>query len=195
MQIVTIKIDDLKDAEYNPRQMTEKQVEDLKASMTNFGLVEPIVVNSNPDRFNVIVGGHQRAKIARMLGLTELPVVYVNLTLEREKELNIRLNKNTGEFNWESLANNFDNEDLLSWGFNESELGLGSSKDDIDTDDLSKTLDSYLDGNIRQIVLYFKTDEYADVLGRLEAVMAKAGVENHTEAFLKMLTHYENNTA
>lgn len=193
MQIIQVPIDDLKFADYNPRNITEKQVEDLKASIAKFGVVEPVVVNNNPERMNIIVGGHQRTRILKILGFTEVPVYYVNLSLEAERELNVRLNKNTGEWDWDKLANEFDVEDLKEYGFTDGELGLGSGKEEIDTDNLGNSLDSYLDGNIRQVVLYFKKDEYEAVLPRIEKVMVETGVESHTEAFLKMLENWEQN--
>ena len=125
MEIKKVPIQDLKFADYNPRNITEKQVEDLKASISKFGIVEPVVVNSNPERMNVIVGGHQRTRILQILGYKEVPVFYVNLDLEHEKELNVRLNKNTGEWDWEKLANEFPVENLKEFGFTDFELGLG----------------------------------------------------------------------
>lgn len=193
MEIKKVPIADLKFADYNPRNITEKQVADLKSSIEKFGVVEPVVANSNPERMNVIVGGHQRTRILQMLGYAEVPVVYVNLDLEKEKELNIRLNKNTGEWDWEKLANEFNVDDLISFGFSKAEFGMSDTgKDDIDTDNLGNAMDSYLDGNIRQIVLYFGKEEYEPILARLDKVMAAEGVESHTEAFLKILQHYED---
>jgi len=122
MEIKYVKPTDLKPADYNPRQMTEAQAQQLTDSIKRFGIVDPIIVNSHPDRLNVVIGGHQRLKIASGLGFELVPVHYVNLDLEREKELNIRLNKNTGEWNWDMLANNFDVEFLMDIGFTENEL-------------------------------------------------------------------------
>ena len=96
MEIVKVKINELKAAEYNPRKMSEKEVQDLTDSIKEFGLVEPIVVNNYPGRENIIVGGHQRFNIAKQEGFTEMPVVYVSLDEKKEKELNLRLNKNLG---------------------------------------------------------------------------------------------------
>ncbi len=193
MNIIKVPIGDLKFADYNPRQITERQVEDLKKSIEQFGVVEPVVANSNPERMNIIVGGHQRVRILTILGHTEVPVFYVNLDEAKEKELNVRLNKNTGSFDWDKLANNFDVEDLKTWGFTDGELGLGGNeKDVIDTDNLGASLDSYLDGNIRQVVLYFKKDEYESVLSRLQEVMDEEGVESHSDAFMKLLDYYRD---
>ncbi len=118
MKIVEVNINDLKSADYNPRQMTKAQAKDLQASIEEFDMVEPIVVNNHKGRENVIIGGHQRYHICKMLGRKTMPVVYVNLSVEKEKELNLRLNKNLGEWNWDLLAN-FDEELLKTVGFDE----------------------------------------------------------------------------
>ena len=94
MQIIKVKIDDLKPAEYNPRKLTKDQHAHLTESVKKFGLVDPIIVNSHVGRENIVIGGHQRLKIAREQGFTEVPVIYVDLDEEHEKELNLRLNKN-----------------------------------------------------------------------------------------------------
>ena len=63
-----------------------------------------MTVNRNPERFNIIVGGHQRVTIAKEeLGHIEVPCIFVNLNLEDEKELNMRLNKNTGRWDYDKL--------------------------------------------------------------------------------------------
>ena len=124
MKIEKVKIIELNPAEYNPRRMTNKQYEDLKNSLEKFGLVDPIIINSD----NTVVGGHQRLRIMRELGAEYVPTVRVNLSKEDEKELNIRLNKNTGEFDLDVLANNFEVEELKDWGFKDVELGFNIDK-------------------------------------------------------------------
>lgn len=121
MQVSQVKISELKPAEYNPRKMTAKQEEDLTKSVKEFGLVDPIIVNRHKGRENMVVGGHQRLKIAQKLGYMEIPVVYVDLELKREKELNLRLNKNTGEWDWD-LLKNFEEDFLLNAGFDNIEV-------------------------------------------------------------------------
>ena len=71
-------------------------------------------------------------KVARELGIDPVPTVEVNLTLEQERELNVRLNKNTGSFDWDILANEFEVEDLVDWGFTEDELTGFDVDDDLD---------------------------------------------------------------
>ena len=112
------------EAEYNPRQLTEKQFADLKQSIETFGFVEPIVINTKKGRENVVVGGHQRLKIAKILNFKKVPCVPVALSRNKERELNVRLNKNSGSWDWDKLANEFDLDELLDWGFEEKDMGL-----------------------------------------------------------------------
>lgn len=121
MNIVEVKTSELKEAEYNPRRATKKQFDDLKKSIQGFGFVEPIIVNKHKGRENVIVGGHFRFKVAKDLGMETVPVVFVDIPLEREMELNLRLNKNTGDFDRDMLAN-MEREMLFDVGFHPLEL-------------------------------------------------------------------------
>ena len=109
-------------AEYNPRQLTKDQHSQLKDSIKRFGLVDPLIVNKNKERKNILVGGHQRLRIAKELGIDKIPCVEVDLSIDQEKELNIRLNKNVGEWDYDSLANYFDVGELMDWGFTDDEL-------------------------------------------------------------------------
>ncbi len=122
MKIVEYKTEDIIAAEYNPRQLTKDQYSQLKDSLKRFGLVDPLIINKHKERKNILVGGHQRLKIAKELGMKKIPCVQVDLTLDEEKELNIRLNKNVGEWDYDSLANYFDVDDLMDWGFADNEL-------------------------------------------------------------------------
>jgi 16S rRNA G966 N2-methylase RsmD len=138
MKIIQVKIDDLKPAEYNPRKADEKQVEGVKQSIKEFGLVEPIVVNSAENRRNIIIGGHLRHRVAKLMGFKEMPVVYVNIPdIAKERELNLRLNKNLGEWDYDLLAN-FSEEELNKVGFESEELDkifqLDAGEDDFDAE-------------------------------------------------------------
>ena len=128
MKITLVNINSLNPAEYNPRQISNKQYEDLKASMEKFGCVDPIIININPERLNVVVGGHQRLRILRELGAEKVPTVSVNLSEEDERELNVRLNKSGGEWDMEILANEFDIVDLKDWGFKDTDFGFNIDK-------------------------------------------------------------------
>jgi hypothetical protein len=106
----------------NPRQVSEKQRTDLEESLVKFNLVEIPAINLD----NTALAGHQRLKILVALGRgeEEIDVRVPNrmLTAAEVKEYNIRSNKNTGEWDIDMLKDNFDLTDLLSWGFEQSEL-------------------------------------------------------------------------
>jgi len=112
-------IADLIPAEYNPRQATEKDVKNLTASLDRFSLADPIIINAD----NKIIGGHFRIRILKEKGVTEVDVRVPDrqLTLEEEQELNLRLNKNLGEWDFEGLAN-FNEDMLVDVGFTPEEL-------------------------------------------------------------------------
>ena len=130
VEMVYRRIDELIEPEYNPRKITAKQREDIKRSLTKFGFVQPLVVNTHPDRLNIIIGGNQRKKIAESMGFEEAPCIEVCLDLEQEKELNLRLNKNQAEFDMELLHEYFDRSFLFDVGFTEKEVGKLQSEFD-----------------------------------------------------------------
>lgn len=88
-------------APYNPRTISDHDLDALRRSLKFFGTVEPIVVNR---RSGHIVGGHQRVRAAEAEGIASLPVVYVDLDDPSEKQLNLALNRISGEFDVEKLA-------------------------------------------------------------------------------------------
>lgn len=123
IEITYVDINDLQNAEYNPRKATEREFNDLKANIQKFGFVDPVIVNSNADRYNVIIGGHFRVRVAKALNYGLVPVVYLDIAdIKKEKELNVRLNKNTGSFDYDILANLFEEQDLMDWGFTELDI-------------------------------------------------------------------------
>lgn len=122
MRVTYVPVGSLNPSTYNPRKWNEAQTNALKESITKFGLVDPILCNSAPERMNTVIGGHFRLAVAKELGFTEIPVVYVNIPdIEKEKELNVRLNKNLGEFDF-ALLKDFGEEFLGSVGFSTEEL-------------------------------------------------------------------------
>jgi DNA modification methylase len=102
--------------------MSPEEREQLERSITEFGAVVPVVLNIG-SRANTIIGGEQRIAIYADLGYTEVECMIPSreLTLEEERELNLRLNKNTGSWD-EELLKAFDLEELLNVGFSDDEL-------------------------------------------------------------------------
>lgn len=120
--IIIKKIADLHFAYYNSRKISGEEFDELKKSLKGFGIVQPAVINKYPKRKNVIIAGEQRIKAAKKLGIKEFPCIEVSLPLEKEKELNIRLNKISGEWDFEILFENFHPEELKEFGFDVFEI-------------------------------------------------------------------------
>jgi len=135
IKIILVKIGDLIPAEYNPRKWDNKAIEELKESIKRFGMVDPVIANSAPERKNIVIGGHFRLFVAKEMGYKEVPVVYVNIPdIKKEMELNLRLNRNTGAFDYNLLAN-FDDSILLEVGFTSDEMDKIFGLEDNDEDD------------------------------------------------------------
>jgi hypothetical protein len=137
LNIKTIKISDLNPAPYNPRKWSDQATEQLAESIRKYGLVDPILVNGNANRKNIVIGGHFRLKVAKDLGYTEVPVVYVDIAdIKKEQELNIRLNKNLGDWDYELLAK-FDESLLSDIGFDSEEIDSIFDIDEEESDSFS----------------------------------------------------------
>lgn len=122
LNVAYVEISKLKSPDYNPRRWSDQATKQLKASLRKHGFVEPIVLNKAKDRKNIIIGGNFRVHVAKKLGYKKVPAVYINIPdLEKEKEINLRLNKNTGEFDPELLAE-YDEIFLADVGFDSEEL-------------------------------------------------------------------------
>ena len=127
MRIERKSIYDLQAAPYNPRedlQPGDAEYERLVRSVREFGYVEPIIWN---ERTGYVVGGHQRLKVLRQLGETEIDCVVVDLSDEREKALNIALNKISGDWDKEKLSELLEDLqntdiDITLTGFDSAEL-------------------------------------------------------------------------
>lgn len=152
LKIQTIRISELNPAAYNPRKWSDQAIAGLKESIRRYGLVDPVLVNSADNRKNIVIGGHFRLKVAKDLGITEVPVVYLDIPDEaKERELNLRLNKNQGEWDFELLAE-FDETLLADIGFNSEELDaiFNDITDEPDDFNLQKELEKL---NIKEITV------------------------------------------
>lgn len=147
MEIQKVKIKELNSPEWNPRRITENEKKKLMNSLETFGYIDPIIVNKH--NMN-IVGGNQRYHAMRELGWDEVDVVFIDEpNLDKEKAMNIALNKISGEWDMEKLVeitdelklNEFVDVDLT--GFEEAELdeiklksGLVYKEDDFSEEDI-----------------------------------------------------------
>lgn len=104
MEIQKLSVDKLLPASYNPRkdlQPGDEEFEKLRRSVEEFGYVEPIIWNK---RTGVVIGGHQRLKVLQHLGYTEVECVVLDIDEQKEKALNVALNKISGDWDMPLLT-------------------------------------------------------------------------------------------
>lgn len=126
-KLESISIAKLQEFHKNPRILTKKAYSDLKNSIDKFGLIDkPIITHDFK-----LIGGHQRCKILQDEGEIEVECWVPNreLTEKEVEELNIRMNKNTGEWDFDVLANEWDTDDLALWGWSDKELGIDAEEE------------------------------------------------------------------
>lgn len=101
MELHKVKINELISPEWNPRTITDEDLQKLRISIDEFGYIEPIIVNKHN---NHIVGGNQRAKALQKLGYNEVDCIYVDIKdINKEKACNVALNKISGEWDNDKL--------------------------------------------------------------------------------------------
>lgn len=138
MKVVKKRVDTLLPAVYNPRKdltPDDREYQKIKRSIEEFGYVEPIIYNVTT---NTVVGGHQRLKVLKELGYTEIDVVEIEETEEREKALNIALNKIEGEWDMALLK------DLLQ---------------ELDTGEIDMDLTGFEDWEMEQLMTQFHVED------------------------------------
>lgn len=195
MDIRTIPMTQLKSAAYNPRvdlKPSDPEYQKLKRSIEEFGFVDPIIWNQ---RTGNVVGGHQRLKVLKDLGYTEVTVSVVDLDSEREKALNIALNKIEGDWDNELLVNllqeldidtldltGFDPEDIDSL-LKEIEKGQAANfLDEIIVEENETVEDD--DQPYFPVSLSYTEEERAVIMEAVKIAKDKFGSENTNTAIL-----------
>lgn len=155
MKTKILEIDSLKIAEYNPRknlQPGDIEYDNIKKSIEEFGYVEPIIVNES--RNNTIIGGHQRVKVLKDLGVDKINCVIVNYdNVDDEKALNVALNKISGEWDMDKLApllSELNKINKLEFtGFDEKEFDTIMNEFKNDNKDIEDDNFKYIEGETR----------------------------------------------
>ena len=159
MQIKKAPVKDLISPDWNPRQITNEELEKLKTSLEEFGYIEPIIIN---DVNNHVVGGNQRLRALIALGYDEVDVVYVHLEdINKEKACNVALNKISGDWDNDKLKVVLEEIELSPidvslTGFDEIELTKMEIKEPTETNEETSYFDveedNYQDENIEVTV-------------------------------------------
>lgn len=187
------KVKNLKEWSKNPRKLTEDKYKKLVGDIQKFGFHDILKIDSD----GTILSGHQRKRALMEIGIEEIGVLYPDRPLtEKEREIvSIASNKQAGTFDFDALANTFDFDSLLEGGFEPFELGFAKADETVDQDTLKESMETYLAGNVKQLTMYFTSEEYEELLPRLDKIMTDLGVKSHTEVFLHILKQYEDNNS
>ena len=133
-----VKISEVKLNPNNPRLIKDDKFKKLVQSIKDFPEmlnIRPIVVNQDM----VILGGNMRYKACKEAGLKEIPIIIADLTEDQQREFLIKDNVSGGEWDWEVLANEWDNEELESWGL---DVPFFDVENETEQKDLSSTIES-----------------------------------------------------
>lgn len=187
-----IEIKKLKPNPNNPRSINKNKFERLKKSITEFPKMlelRPIVVDEN----FVVLGGNMRLKALKDLGIKEtFYIQQKDLSDDQKKQFVIKDNASFGDWDWDILANEWNNKDLLDWGIDvwqpEEEL-----EKQIDENEFSNQIDTYINAQIKQIVLYYNNEEYETALNNLEDIRLKENLEDNTQVFNLLIEKYLKN--
>ena len=135
----TRKLSDLIPWDVNPRQLTEKQAEHLQKSLRKFGLAQPFLISPDDD----IYDGHQRTKLMDIMkewghdALIDCRMSNRLLTDDERRELVVRMHENTGEWDYDTLANLYEVEELGDWGMPEWKIPAFDIGEPPDLDELA----------------------------------------------------------
>ena len=187
-----IKISKLKSNPNNPRSINKSKFERLKNSIKEFPKMlelRPIVV----DEEFVVLGGNMRLKALKELGIEETFYIQEkDLTENQKKQFIIKDNASFGDWDWDILANEWENKDFRDWGIDvwqpEEEL-----EKQIEEDMFAKQIDTYINAQIKQIVLYYSNEEYEIALNNLQQIREKEELEDNTQVFNFLIDKYFKN--
>jgi len=180
------KLADLKPHPKNPRQFTEKGMKDLENSINSIGFMQPININQD----GTILSGHARTLKLQQMGEIEVDVYVPDrlLTPKQEEEVLVRANANTaGQWDFDILANEFEDFELVEWGLEIPQI------EDADLSDKNKEIDiDNLDTSECKIVFKFDAIMYESIIARIKKLKEENNFETNEVMFLELLQKYES---
>ena len=171
----------------NSRTHSESQVAQIAGSIKEFGFTNPVLI----DDFNTIIAGHGRVLAAQLLGLEEIPtIVLENLTETQRKAYVIADNKIALNAGWDEEMLKLELQDLSEakydfklLGFSEAEFEIYSKQPDEPEETDIPTEDS----NVRQIIVNYPLEEYAEIIEKMSNYAEKFALSNNTEVLNHLL--------
>jgi hypothetical protein len=191
MKIEKVKISEVKNNPNNPRVIKnddfKKLVKSIKEAPWMLEL-RSIIVNDD----NVVLGGNQRLRACKEAGLKEIYIIRASsLTEEQQREFTIKDNSSYGEWDWDMLANKFETDELSDWGLRLPKIYFDDDEDPvIDKDSFAKTMDTYINAKVKQITLFFNSDDYEKAIDNLEIIRQKENLTDNTQVFNFLIEKY-----
>jgi hypothetical protein len=175
----------------NPRVIKKEQLNKLKKSITDFPdmlSLRPLVIDEN----NIVVGGNMRLRALTELKILEAPYIKVfDLDDEKRKEFLIKDNLSYGDWDWDSIQEDWNITDIQDWGL---EIPSWVNDDDVepefDKDEMDYTMNRYIQGKIKQIICYFSPEQYERVIKQLQYITQNENMESHTDCLIYLLDLY-----
>ena len=164
MKIEQVKITDVKPNPKNPRIIKDGKFRKLVQSIQEFPDMlnkRPLIVFTDVDGKYVVLGGNMRLKALKELKYESVPVIVADEWTEEQKhEFLIKDNVGFGEWDWDSLANEWDVEKLDSWGLNVPEFSNEVDYSILDDEDLADDLLDMANGVKKAIQIEFEAEHY-----------------------------------
>jgi hypothetical protein len=190
-KIEKVSISSIKENENNPRSINKQKFEKLVKSVKEFPemlKLRPIVV----DKDNIILGGNMRYKACREVGLKEVYIIQAeDLTDKQAQEFIIKDNIGFGEWDWDILANTFDNVELKDWGLDVWQPEEAIDYSVLDEIDLEEKIDNLYDQTKKSVILEYPTEEYEKDVRPYIDKLKTIGVDM-PELFLSALKNYDS---
>ena len=183
-----VKISKVKQNENNPRFIKDHKFKKLVQSVKDFPemlKLRPIVVNKDM----VVLGGNMRLKACKEAGLKEVYILKADeLTEQQQREFIVKDNVGFGEWDWDILANEWDNQQLKEWGMDiwQPEEDISNNKD-YTINSLDEKLNRFLDAKIKNITIPFENEEFDGIVERLEQLLLKYNCEDYRALIYKIL--------
>lgn len=186
----------------NPRDAEQSDLERLRKQLEDKGQYKPLLVAED----GTVLGGNMRLRVMQEMNVDKVWVSVVKAEDAKTKlEYALSDNDRIGYYVQDKLNELIADAPDIDLDVFKVDLGFTTPLSSLekteaapiiqkDENTLAAQLETYQNSTIKQVVLYFKTEEFDDVLERLQHVMSNEGVDNHTEAFMAMLKAYEDHS-